>query len=43
MYGAHISFCERDPERLTRLLTDASKLAVSATLEQTDGAGVLHP
>jgi len=37
--GAHV----RDPERPTRLLTNASALAVSAILEQPDYAGVFHP
>ena len=32
-----------DPARPTRLLTDASKLAMSAILEQPDDAGVFHP
>ena len=32
-----------DPARPTRLLTDASELAVSAILEQPDDAGVFHP
>ena len=33
----------RDPPRLTRRLTDASELAVSAILEQRDDAGAFHP
>ena len=32
-----------DPARPTRLLTDASELAVSAILEQPDDAGAFHP
>jgi hypothetical protein len=32
-----------DPARPTRLLTDASELAVSAILEQPDDTGVFHP
>ena len=32
-----------DPERPTRLLTDASELAVSAILEQPNDAGAFHP
>ena len=32
-----------DPARPTRLLTDASELAVSAILEQPDDAGEFHP
>jgi hypothetical protein len=32
-----------DPERPTRLLSDASELAVSATLEQPDDAGAFQP
>jgi hypothetical protein len=32
-----------DPVRPTRLLTDASELAVSAILEQLDDAGAFHP
>ena len=32
-----------DPARPTRLLTDASELAVSTILEQPDDAGVFHP
>ena len=32
-----------DPELPTRLLTDASELAVSAILEQPDDEGVFHP
>ena len=32
-----------DPPRPTRLLTDASELAVSAILEQRDDAGAFHP
>ena len=32
-----------DPARPTRLLTDASELAVAAILEQPDDAGVFHP
>ena len=32
-----------DPARPTRLITDASELAVSAILEQPDDAGAFHP
>ncbi len=32
-----------DPERQTRLVTDASELAVSAILEHPDDASVFHP
>ncbi len=32
-----------DPARPTRLITDASELAVSAILEQPDDAGAWHP
>ena len=32
-----------DPARPTRLLSDASELAVSAILEQPDDAGEFHP
>jgi hypothetical protein len=32
-----------DPARPTRLLTDASELAVSAILEQPDDTGAFHP
>jgi hypothetical protein len=32
-----------DPARPTRLLTDASELAVSAILEQPDDTGAYHP
>jgi hypothetical protein len=35
--------CVWDPLRPTRLLTNASELAVSAILEQPDGAGAFHP
>ena len=32
-----------DPARPTRMFTDASELAVSAILDQPDGAGAFHP
>ena len=35
--------CVWDPARPTRLLTGASKLAVSAILEQPADAGAFHP
>ena len=35
--------CVKEPGRPTRLLTEASELAVSAILEQPDYAGAFHP
>jgi hypothetical protein len=35
--------CVWDPALLTRLLTNASKLVVSAILDQPDDNGAFHP